>query len=422
MLDIKFIRENPSLVRDAARKKHVQFDVDQLLEVDELRRKKMTELEALRAQLNATSDAIAQIADKEEKTRSIEKTRDLKKELAEKEREFGDIDKRFTDLMYLVPNVPDPSVPDGDSDAQNREVRQWGDAPKFSFAPKDHITLMKDLDLADFDRGTKVSGFRGYFLKREGALLSMALWQFTFAHLVKKGFIPLLAPSLAREENFWGTGYFPQGIEEVYRMRDDDMALVGTAEVSVMGMFKDEVLENAEFPKKFIAFSPCFRREAGSHGKDTKGLYRVHEFWKAEQVVLCHADHMESVRLHEEITQNAEDLLQALKLHYRVVLNCGGDLGLGQVKKYDIETWIPSQQKFGETHSASYFHDFQTRRLNIRYKDSEGTMRFAHSLNNTALASPRILINILEQYQQEDGSIVVPEVLRPYVGTDIIKR
>lgn len=421
MLDIKFIRENHGLVREAVRKKHLHFDVDELLKLDEVRRKKQTELEATRAELNAVSDAIAKISNPEDRAKSIEKTREFKKGLADKESEFADIDKRFVAMMYEVPNIPDPSVPDGASDEENREVRTWGTKPVFDFEPKDHITLLKDLDLADFERGTKVSGFRGYFLKNEAALLSMALWQFAMQHLVKKGFTPLLAPSLAREENFWGTGYFPQGIEEVYRAQDE-MALVGTAEVSVMGMWRDEILQEKDLPKKFIAFSPCFRREAGSHGKDTKGLYRVHEFWKAEQVVLCHADHMESVRFHEELTANAEALLQALGLAYHVVINCGGDLGLGQVKKYDIETWIPSQQKFGETHSASYFHDFQTRRLNIRYRDAAGEMRFAHSLNNTAIASPRVLINILEQYQQKDGSVVIPEVLRPYMGIDVIKR
>ena len=224
-----------------------------------------------------------------------------------------------------------------------------------------------------------------------------------------------------REENFTGTGYFPQGKEDVYQTQDGTY-LVGTAEVSVMGMLQNETLTEEELPKKFVAISPCFRREAGSHGKDTKGLYRVHEFRKVEQVVVCRADHMESVRLHEELLANSEDLLQKLGLHYRVVLNCGADIGLGHVKKYDIETWIPSQEKFGETHSASYFHDFQTRRLNLKYRDVDGVSRFAHSLNNTAVATPRILISLLEQNQQADGSIRIPEVLQPYVGIDVIRR
>jgi seryl-tRNA synthetase len=421
MLDIKFIRENPSLLRDAARKKHIPFDVEKLLEADRIRREYQIEVDALRTQLNATSEEIGRIADAEAKNKLIEAMRELKKDLADKERLFAGASADFDLLMYQAPNIPDPSVPDGASDADNREIKQWGVKPSFSFVPKDHITILRDLDLADFDNGIKVAGFRGYFLKREAVLLEMALWQFAMRELAGKGYIPINAPSLVREENFTGTGYFPQGKDDVYQTQDGTY-LVGTAEVSVMGMLQNEMLGEEELPKKFVAISPCFRREAGSHGKDTKGLYRVHEFRKVEQVIVCRADHMESVRLHEELLANSEELLQKLGLYYRVVLNCGADIGLGQVKKYDIETWIPSQEKFGETHSASYFHDFQTRRLNLKYRDADGVSRFAHSLNNTAVATPRILISLLEQNQQADGSIRVPEVLQPYVGIDVIRR
>jgi len=421
MLDIKFIRENPSLLRDAARKKHIPFDVEKLLEADRMRRERQVEVDALRTQLNTTSDEIGRIEDDEIKKKLIESMRELKKDLADKEKSFADANAEFELLMYQAPNIPDPSVPDGASDADNREFKRWGEAPTFSFVPKDHITLLRDLDLADFDNGIKVAGFRGYFLKREAVLLEIALWQFAMRELSGKGYTPIIAPSLVREENFTGTGYFPQGKEDVYQTQDGTY-LVGTAEVSVMGMLQNETLGEDELPKKFVALSPCFRREAGSHGKDTKGLYRVHEFRKVEQVIVCKADHMESARLHEELLANSEDLLQKLGLHYRVVLNCGADIGLGQVKKYDIETWIPSQEKFGETHSASYFHDFQTRRLNLKYRDADGTARFAHSLNNTAVATPRILISLLEQNQQSDGSIRVPAVLQPYIGIDVIRR
>lgn len=421
MLDIKFIRENPSLIRDAARRKRLSFNVDTFLELDERRRAMRTEVEAMRAELNATSDAIAKIGDEIEKKKSIEHMRGFKETLATKEKELRSVDEEWQSLMYQVPNVPDPSVPDGESDADNKEIRRWGSPPQFSFVPQNHITILEELDLADFERGVKISGFRGYFLKGDAVLLSMALWQFTLQFIARRGYTPLLAPSLAREINFIGTGWLPQAKEEVYKTQDD-VLLAGTAEVSVMGMFQDEILSEGELPKKFVAFSPCFRREAGSYGKDARGLYRVHEFTKVEQVILCRADHMESVRLHEELIKNAEELLQALGLHYRVVINCGGDIGLGQVKKYDIETWMPSQKKYGETHSASYFHDFQTRRLGIRYRDHEGTMRYAHSLNNTAVATPRVLINILEQFQQEDGSVKIPEVLVPYIGKSEIRR
>ncbi|MSR76156.1 MAG: serine--tRNA ligase [Candidatus Ryanbacteria bacterium] len=421
MLDIKFIRENPSLLRDAARKKHIPFDVEKLLDADRLRRERQVEVDALRTQLNTTSEEISRIEDAEAKRQLIEAMRELKKDLGDKEKLFTDATAEFENLMYQAPNIPDPSVPDGASDADNREIRQWGTKPSFSFVPKDHITILRDLDLADFENGIKVAGFRGYFLKREAVLLEIALWQFAMRELSGKGYIPINAPSLVREENFTGTGYFPQGKEDVYQTQDGTY-LVGTAEVSVMGMLQNEILSEDELPKKFVAISPCFRREAGSHGKDTKGLYRVHEFRKVEQVVVCKADHMESVRLHEELLANSEELLQKLGLHYRVVLNCGADIGLGQVKKYDIETWIPSQEKFGETHSASYFHDFQTRRLNLKYRDADGTSRFAHSLNNTAVATPRLLISLLEQNQQADGSIHIPEVLQPYIGMDVIRR
>jgi seryl-tRNA synthetase len=252
-------------------------------------------------------------------------------------------------------------------------------------------------------------------------LLANAVTQLALMHFVGKGFEPMIVPSLVRRETFLGTGYLPQGEEDLYKTQDSEY-LAGTAEVATMGYYMDETLEAGDLPKKFVSYSPCFRREAGSHSKDTKGLIRVHEFFKWEQVVLCEASHEESVRLHEELTANAEEFLQKMNIPYHVVVNCGGDLGLGQVKKYDIEAWMPSQETYRETHSSSYFHDFQTRRLNIRYRDGEGKLTFAHSLNNTAIAMPRVLAMIVENYQQEDGTIRVPEALVPYVGKEILGR
>ncbi|MCC6520539.1 serine--tRNA ligase, partial [Candidatus Nomurabacteria bacterium] len=263
------------------------------------------------------------------------------------------------------------------------------------------------------------SGFRGYFLKNEGALIEMALWQLFMDVLLKKGFSPMIVPSLVNRQTLFGTGYLPQGEEDLYKTQDGEY-LAGTGEVATMAYYSDEILKKEQLPIKFAAFSPCFRREAGSHSKDVKGLVRVHEFFKLEQVVLCEANHETSVQFHEEVTANVEEVLQLLKLPYHVVVNCGGDLGLGQVKKYDIEVWVPSQQKYRETHSASYFHDFQTRRLNIRYRDEEGKMKYVHSLNNTAVATPRMVACLVENYQQADGSIIVPEALRKYIGKDII--
>ena len=435
MLDIKFIREHPDLIREAARKKQIDFKVEELLAVDEKRRALLKEVEEKRALLNAKSEEVARIADAEsnsasaksdsadanKKENAIAENRQLKENLRAHEEELKTFEEHFAAFMLEVPNVPDLSVPEGKTDADNQEIRRWGDPPPFSFVPKDHIALMQDLGLVDFERGVKVAGFRGYFLKNDALRLSFALWQWAIAELAKKDFTLLSAPALVRGVNLTGTGWLPQGKEEVYRV-EEDLYLAGTAEVLVMGMHAGEMFAEGDLPKKYVAFSPCFRSEAGAYGKDAKGLYRLHEFMKVEQVILCRAEHAESVRWHEELTKNAEELIQKLELPYRVVAVCGGDLGLGQVKKYDIETWIPSQKRYGETHSSSYFHDFQTRRLNIRYRDSQGKTRFCHSLNNTALATPRLLINIIENYQEADGSVRVPEVLQKYVGKEVIAK
>ena len=339
----------------------------------------------------------------------------VKEDLKNKEEKLKATIEEWRKMMIQAPNVPDISVPDGETDAENKEIKVWGDIPKFDFVPKNHIELMENLGMLDIARGVKVAGFRGYFLKGEGALLQFALWQFVQDFFIKKGdFSLMIAPSLLKRELFLGTGYIPQGEEDLYKTQDGDY-LSGTAEVVMMGNYMNEILEKKNLPIKMLGFSNAFRREAGSHGKDTKGIFRVHEFYKFEQVVLCEASHAESVKFHEEIERNTEEITEALGLPYRVVINCAGDLGLGQVKKYDIEVWTPSENTYRETGSASYFHDFQTRRLNIRYRDDDGKIKFVHSLNNTAL-SGRPLIMIVENCQQADGSIKIPEALRKYMG------
>ncbi len=420
MLDIKFIRENADAIKAGAKKKHLEVDIDKLIAVDEKRRGLLTEVETMRAKQNVVSDQVVK-AGVEEKAQLIAEMKTLKETMQVKEKELQELDHEWQLLMVQVPNIPDLSVPEGASDADNVEVRTWGEKPAIA-NPKSHVEIMQALDMADFERGTKVAGFRGYFLKGDGALLNYAVWSFVMDHFVKKGgFTPMLVPSLVKRVAFLGTGYLPQGEEDLYKTQDGDF-LAGTGEVATMAYYMNETIDKKDLPIKMLAFSPCFRREAGSHGKDTKGLMRVHEFFKFEQVVLGEASHEESVRLHEELTKNAEEMLQLLKLPYHVVVNCGGDLGLGQVKKYDIETWVPSEGRYRETHSSSYFHDFQTRRLNIRYRDENGAMQYAHSLNNTALATPRVLISIIENNQNEDGSITVPDVLRPYMGKDKIGK
>ncbi len=420
MLDIKFIKENAELVQAGAKKKRIDFNVQKLIEVDDKRKAISQNLEEKRARQNKVSEEVAragQAGNAAEKERLIKEMQPLKEEMQKLEEELKEIMTEWQKLMVTVPNIPDVSVPDGDDDSANVELKNWGKIPKFDFVPKDHIELMEKLDLADFETGAKVAGFRGYFLKNEGAELSFALWQlavdlFRNRH---KDYSMMLVPSLVRRETLLGTGYLPQGEDDLYKTQDADY-LAGTAEVATMAYFADKVYDKKDLPIKKFAFSPAFRREAGSYSKDTKGLYRVHEFMKFEQVIICEASHEESVKNHEELLLNAEEILQALELPYHVVVNCGGDLGLGQVKKYDIETWMPSKNKYGETHSCSYFHDFQTRRLNIKYRDADNKLKFAHSLNNTALATPRILIQILENNQQADGSIIIPKALRPYIG------
>jgi seryl-tRNA synthetase len=419
MLDIHFIRENAEIIKAGAVKKHINVDIDALLKVDDERKTLRQELDIKKAEQNRRSNEI-QRAEGEERAKLIEQMQQLKAGMQEEEERLKKVMEEWQRLMLTVPNIPDMSVPDGESDADNLEVKKVGEIPQFDFKPKNHVEVMTAQGLADFERGAKVSGFRGYFLKNEGALLSYALWQYISNIFVKKGgFTPLIVPSLVRREAFMGTGYLPQSEEDLYRTQDGEY-LAGTAEVASMGYHMDEVVDAKQFPIKYFSFSPCFRREAGAHGKDTKGLFRVHEFYKFEQVVLCEASHEASVKQHEELTANAEEMLQELKLPYHVVVNCGGDLGLGQVKKYDIECWMPSEERYRETHSSSYFHDFQTRRLNIRYRDAEGNLKFAHSLNNTALATPRLLAILIENYQQADGSVKVPDVLVPYVGKDRI--
>lgn len=420
MLDIKFIREQKELIKMGATKKRLQFDVDSLISKDDERVALVKKIDDLRATQNQKSDLVqkSQGADRE---KIIADVKILKEELKAEEQKLEEVMKTWREMMLKVPNIPDMSVPEGESDKDNLEVKKWGEIREFSFTPKDHIELMEKNDMVDFERGTKTSGFRGYFLKNDGALLEMAVWQYAMMRWAKKGFEPMIVPSLVTKQTLYGSGYLPQGEQDLYHDEENNW-FAGTGEVATMFYHSGEVLEEKNLPKKYIAFSPCFRKEAGSHGKDVKGLVRVHEFYKLEQVVICEASHEKSVEFHEELTRNSEEMMEELGLPYHTVVNCGGDLGLGQVKKYDIEVWMPSQNTYRETHSSSYFHDFQTRRLNIKYKDGENKQRFAHSLNNTAAATPRLITAIIENYQNEDGTISVPEVLIPFIGKEILGK
>jgi seryl-tRNA synthetase len=325
--------------------------------------------------------------------------------------------KDLHELLLLVPNIPADDVPEGKDDSENVEVRTWGTPRAFEFEPRDHIALGEAQDWIDVTRGARIAGSRNYFLKGDLSLLEGAVMRYALERMVAKGFVPLSVPTLVRSEVMVGTGYFPGGEEQAYRTDSrDDLCLVGTAEVPVTALHQDEILSHAELPKRYVALSSCYRREAGTYGKDTRGLYRVHQFQKVEQVIVDVASVERSIEHHHAIVRNAEEVLQALELPYRVVNVCGGDLGQPQVQKFDIETWMPSRKSYGETHSASRFHEFQARRLNMRYRDEQGTVHVCHTLNNTVAASVRMLIALIENHQRRDGTVHVPEPLRPYMG------
>lgn len=421
MLDIKFIRENKDLIAAAAKKKHIAFDVGELLSFDDKRRALMLTAETKRAEQNVASNKIASAIAEDVRARLIGEMKLVKNELERSENELKEVMKVWQDLMLRVPNIPDMSVPEGASDADNQEIKAWGEKPEFAFEPKDHIEIMTKLGMADFERGAKVHGFRGYFLMGDGARLCFAIWSYALEFFGSKGFIPVIPPIIVRKLNLFGTGYLPGGEEDLYKTQDGDY-LAGTAEVPLMGYHSDEVLEQSELPKKYLGFSPSYRREAGAHSKDVKGLIRVNEFQKFEQLVLCEANHETSVKHHDALNRNTEEFIESLGIPYRTVINCGGDLGQGQVKKYDIELWVPKENKYREISSASYFHDFQCRRLNIRYKDAEGKMQYCHSLNSTAIPTPRILVSLIENFQNADGTVRVPSVLVKYLGKDTLGK
>jgi seryl-tRNA synthetase len=406
-------------VERAIKIKRVDFDIDNLLAVDEKRRELKTEVDKQRAKKNELSSQIGAVDTDEERQQLIASSQELKEEIQNLEDEFKAVQKEWQALMLKVPNIPDMSVPEGESEDDNQELKTWGQKPSFDFDPKDHVELMKEREMADFERGTKVHGFRGYFLKGDGAELSWAIWNYARQFFGQKNFENFIAPAIIRKQFLYGSGHLPSEAEDLFETQDEDY-LSGTAEIPMMAYHADEVLDKSELPKRYLAFSPCYRREAGSHGKDTKGLMRVHEFYKLEQLFLCEGTHQESVRLHEEITEYTEKFLQSLGLPYRQVIICGGDLKKSQVKSYDFELWIPSEERYREIASLSYYHDFQTRRFNIKYQDEEGNKRYVHSLNGTAIATPRVLVALLENNQQQDGSIMIPEVLHPYMNKKII--
>jgi len=424
MLDIKFIRENAAAVKDAADRKHIDSKIiDELLAVDRERRALMASSEAIRAEQKKTKDRDAGA--------------ELKAQFREQEEKLKPLEKQFNDLMVRVPNVISPDTPVGQSDADNKEIFHWGVPRKFDFRPKDHIELGTSLDILDFEKGTKVGGFRGYYIKNDGVLLAMGIMMYAINKMIAKGFTPMIPPTLVKGFALFGSGYFKGGeydpdVDEIYQVATQDKEstgeksaekkfLVGTAEPSLLAYYSDDVLKAEQLPMKLAGYSQCYRSEIGSYGKDVKGMFRVHEFMKVEQVVLAEADIDASNKLQDEMTAISGEMHEELGLPYRRLAICAGDMSAGKYRAFDLEAWLPGMNRWAETGSASNFTDWQSRRLNVKYVDATtGEKKYVYMLNNTALPSPRIVIAILENYQTKDGLIEVPEVLEPYIGKQFI--
>ena len=415
MLDIRKIRENPDLFQEAARNKMINCSISALLELDQKRKGLREEIDSLRHELKSGNKKIRELQG-EDREAHLANMKELSSRSKALEQEFREVEENFQAEMLRVPSPMHPSVPIGKDDSENVEVTLNGEIPAFDFPLKSHTELGKDLDLMDIERGVKLSGSRFYFLKNEGTLLELAILRYALDFLTQRGFGLMTVPVLVKEHAMMGTGYFPGGEEQAYKMANDDLFLVGTSEVSLASYHYDEILDPGAFPVKYAAWSNCFRREAGTYGKDTQGLYRIHQFQKVEQVYLLENDEEKSHQALEELLQNAVDFLNSLEIPHQVVTVCSGDLGQGQVKKYDINSWMPSRDSYCETHSCSMFYEFQARRLKMRYRQEDGSTAFCHTLNNTLIASPRILIPLLELNQKPDGSIRIPRVLQPYMN------
>lgn len=428
MLNIKYIKENLKAIKEAAKNKNIDIDLDKLMEIDEDRRVLTQKIDDLRAERNELAKANKGGKPSDEQ---IAKGKELKGQISKAEAELKSVNDEYEEIMVKVPTIPSKDTPIGKSEDENVEAETWGEPTKFDFEPKDHITLAKELDIIDFERGVKVSGYRGYYMKNEGASLQMALMMFALEELIKRGFTPMIPPTLVREFVLFGSGYFAgknydDSVDEIYKIANadieadgkenkEDKFLIGTAEPSLLAYYANETLDEKDLPIKFCGFSPCYRSEIGSYGKDTKGLYRVHEFMKVEQVCLAPNDIEVSDKLHQELLGISKELHQTLGIPYRVLSICTGDMSAGKYKMFDMEAWMPSRNGYGETGSASNFADWQSRRLNVSYKGKDGKKQFVHMLNNTAIPSPRFIIAILENFQQADGSVVIPEPLRKFM-------
>ncbi|PIR93033.1 serine--tRNA ligase [Candidatus Falkowbacteria bacterium CG10_big_fil_rev_8_21_14_0_10_43_10] len=416
MLDIKFIRENTKLVKEAAKNKNIKVDIGELLKLDEEKREAQTKIDNLRAQRNELASAAKggkPIA------KQIAKGKNLKEEIAKLEREIENVNVKYTEILERVPNLHHPDAPIGKDDNDNKEVEIVGKPTKFNFEPKNHLELGKSLDLLDFETAAEVSGNGFYYLKNELALLEFALVQFVLEKLVKKGFIPFSTPDLARGFAMKGTGYNPRGNEDqIYEIKGEDLSLIATAEITLGSYLANKILAKKDLPIKYVGFSHCFRKEGGAYGKESRGLYRVHQFSKVEMFIFSAPE--QSDDLLEEMKEIEKEIYGELKIPFRVLNICTGDLGAPAYRKYDLEAWLPMKNNWGEITSCSNCTDFQSRRLNIKYKDNDGKTKLVHTLNGTAMAFTRVPIAILENFQQADGSVKIPKVLKKYMPSLVI--
>lgn len=432
MVDIKYIREHQEEVKKAIKGKHIDLDLDALLEADRNRIESQRKMEELSARKNELNEMMKVAKSAQERDPIIEEGKQVKERSAEAEVAYREAKELFDRLMVRVPTVPSKDTPEGASDEDNVEIYRWGEPKKFDFEPKDHVRLAQDLDIVDFEKGAKISGYRGYYLKNEGMQLVMALMMYAVNKMAQKGYTTMIPPTLVKGFSLFGSGYFkgldydPE-VDEIYQIATTDKDaegatskdkkfLVGTAEPSLLAYYSDEVLKEEQLPIRLAGYSQCYRSEIGSYGKDTKGMYRVHEFMKVEQVVIAKADEDEANKLQQEMMDISREMHEELGLPYRQIQICVGDMSAGKFRAFDIEAWMPGLNRWGETGSASNFVDWQARRLNVKYVDKNGDRKFVYMLNNTALPSPRSFIAILENYQQADGSVLIPEVLQKYTG------
>ncbi len=414
MLDIKFIRENTELLKKTCELKNINLNIDEILRLD---KEIVTLRQEEQAHLTSKNAITAKIpkANTEERPSLIAESKAYDEKVKAVKPKIEEVEKELTTLLYLVPQIPSPKAPIGKDDGDNVEVKKWGELPKFDFSPLDHVQLLEKNNWADFEKIAKVSGSRSYSLRNEMVLVELAMHRMAMDKLMQKGFTLVSVPAFAREEALYGTGHFPNGRDQAYYIPEHNMYLAGTAEVQINSLHAGEILKESELPILYAGYSPCFRSEAGSYGRDVRGLIRVHQFMKVEQYILCKSDPTESEKWHQTLLETSEEIVRDLELPYRVVECCTGDMGAGKVRMFDVEAWVPSEGKYRETHSCSALGDWQARRTNVRYRDNEGKVQYVYTLNNTAIASPRILVPFLENHQTKDGKIRIPAKLRPYL-------